>query len=304
MAQQMTLFPGKDASDENAASWEGNGNVLDEAFGVLYRFGSIRDYVQMLRFIGRFRGYSPYNGFLLYVQRPDATHVAAARTWQRRFRRTVKPGARPLLILAPMAPVRFVFDFADTEGEPLRPQQLSREPGARGFSEDVFVNTIHNCSLHGIMVRQARIAGAGAGSAIPLTDENIRQHPEAALDAGMHYLILLNQEHRPQDKYAALACELGNIFCGHRGIDREAWWPDRRRIDEGRARLEAESVAFLVCLRSGLSAEAGAFLKQRRDQDPILPLPALSAVLQAASYVEEMGRSRWPKPKRSRRVVG
>lgn len=32
----------------------------------------------------------------------------------------------------------------------------------------------------------------------------------------------------------------------------------------------------------------------------MLPLLGLNAVLQATSYIEEMGRSRWQKPRKSR----
>ena len=45
--------------------------------------------------------------------------------WRVRFGRTVNPKARPLVILAPMGPVAFVYDFADTEGEKL-PRELEQ----------------------------------------------------------------------------------------------------------------------------------------------------------------------------------
>lgn len=34
---------------------------------------------------------------------------------------------------------------------------------------------------------------------------------------------LTYREHRLEDKYTAMVHELGQIFCGHRGIDRNAW---------------------------------------------------------------------------------
>lgn len=42
--------------------------------------------------------------------------AASEHDWKKRFKRTIKEGARPLLILWPFAPVALVHDVADTEG--------------------------------------------------------------------------------------------------------------------------------------------------------------------------------------------
>jgi hypothetical protein len=138
------------------------------------------------------------------------------------------------------------------------------------------------------------------GSAVPLSDDGRQKYPELELDTGMKYLILLYKEHRLEDKYAAMVPELGQIFCGHRGIDRNAWWPDRRQTDPAVVNLEAASTAFLVCRRLGLFSYADRHLAHYQGQDRIVPLPGLNAILQATNYIEEMGRSRWQKPKKSR----
>jgi hypothetical protein len=116
----------------------------------------------------------------------------------------------------------------------------------------------------------------------------------------MKYLILIYKEHRLEDKYAAMIHELGQIFCGHRGIDRNAWWPDRRKTDPAAAKLEAASIAVLVCRRIGLYHCADRYLADYPRQDQMLPLPGLNAILQATNYIEAMGRSHWQKPRKSR----
>jgi len=300
MSQQMSLFPVKDVSDEKASPSEGDGNAIDEVFHATHRFRSYREYFQMLQFICRFPNYSAFNGFLLYLQNPDATYVATAGTWQRRFKRNLKPGARPLMILAPMSPVRFVFDLHDTEGVPFPPVNQRHDSGAGDFRDGIFENTVHNCGLHGIMVRQVEISNQTNGSAVSFSDDIRQKYPEPNLDAGMKYLILLYQEHRLEDKYTALVHELGQIFCGHRGIDRNAWWPDRGQTDPAVVRLEAASTAFLVCRRKGLIAGADRHLAHYQDQEQTLLPSGLNAILQATNYIEEMGRSRWHKPKKSR----
>jgi hypothetical protein len=169
MSQQMSLFPTKDISDEKPSLSEWAGNALDEVFTAIHRFRSSREYLQMLQFISRFPNYSAFNGFLLYIQNPDLTYVATAGTWLRRFKRDLKPGVRPLLILAPMSPVRYVFDLNDTEGDPFPPMNQRHDAAAGNFTKDIFENTVHNCALHGIMVRQAETSSHTKGSAVPLS---------------------------------------------------------------------------------------------------------------------------------------
>lgn len=300
MSQQMSLFPAKDESNKTSFLDEGDGNALDEVFHAIHKFRSSREYIQLLQFISRFPNYSMFNGFLLYIQNPDSTYVATAGTWLKRFKRNLKPGARPLLILAPMSPVRFVFDLHDTEGDPFPAAFQKRDAVAGNFIEDLFENTVHNCALHGIMVRQVGAGIPATGSAVSLSDDIRQKYPETDLDASMKYLILIYKEHPLADKYAAMAHELGQILCGHRGVDRNAWWPDRRKVNPAIAKLEAASAAYLVCRRIGLHAKAEMYLNHYQSQDQILPMPGFNAILQAAQYIEEMGRSRWQKPRKSR----
>lgn len=300
MAKQMSLFPFKDPSDQKALPSEGDGSALDEVFSVLHHLRNGREYFQMLEFIGRLSNYSAFNAFLLYLQNPDLTFVATAGTWRKRFNRYLKPGARPLMILAPMSPVRFVFDSSDTEGDQLPPNIGGQESESDRFNEEVFENTVYNCALHGIMVRQVKIDPPASEGAVPLGDNAFQKMPESRQNTGMNYLILLHKEQRQPDQYAALVYEMGQIFCGHRGVDRQAWWPDRRQTDPVVARLEAASIAFLVCRRIGLYDWAEKYLANYRGQEQMLPLAGFNTILQAANYIEEMGRSRWQKARRSR----
>jgi hypothetical protein len=96
--------------------------LIDEVLAITGRFQHGRDLGKLLDFIVHFLQYSTFNGFLLYLQNPAATRVATARTWSRKFKRNLSPDARPLLILAPMAPVLFVFDVKDTVGGHLPPE--------------------------------------------------------------------------------------------------------------------------------------------------------------------------------------
>ncbi|MFZ0788368.1 MAG: hypothetical protein WAM94_01950 [Chromatiaceae bacterium] len=67
-----------------------------------------QDYLALLAFVARLRDFAPFNAMLLRVQKPGLTYAATARDWMKRFRRTIKEWARPLLILRPFAPVALV----------------------------------------------------------------------------------------------------------------------------------------------------------------------------------------------------
>ena len=83
----------------------------------LYRKG--QDYQNLLDFVVRLRNFAPFNALLLQIQKPGLHHAASARDWRETFGRTIKDGARPLLILWPFGPVALVYDLMDTEGRDL-----------------------------------------------------------------------------------------------------------------------------------------------------------------------------------------
>src|SRR6185369_8861410 len=78
-----------------------------------------KDYQELLDFIVRLRTFAPFNAMLLHMQKPGLSYAASARDWRERFGRTIKEGARPLLILWPFGPVALVYDVLDTEGDDL-----------------------------------------------------------------------------------------------------------------------------------------------------------------------------------------
>ncbi|MBW2582486.1 MAG: hypothetical protein JRE36_02655, partial [Deltaproteobacteria bacterium] len=97
-----------------------------------------------------------------------------------------------------------------------------------------------------------------------------------------------------------LAYELGHIFCSHLGIDRHAWWPERGDLNVNGEKIEAETVAYLVCRRSGLQAGSENYLLNYSEAHPEIPLFSINAVIQAVGYIEDMGRHRWKGPKKGR----
>ncbi|MBW2192497.1 MAG: hypothetical protein JRF27_01790, partial [Deltaproteobacteria bacterium] len=222
MSGQMSLFPLEDLSEEKDPVQKMEVNALDEMFAASRRYRSSIEYMELLRFISCFPNYSTFNCFLLHIQDPSISYVATAGKWRKHFKRHLKPDARPLVILAPMSPVRFVFDFKDTEGEPIPPALLRPFDTTERIQRDIFDKTLHNCAVHGIAVRDVDLAHTDAGGAIPLTYNIRKQFRNLDLESQMKYLVLLEKGDTLETKYASLVSELGHIFCGHLGIDEKA----------------------------------------------------------------------------------
>jgi len=304
MADQLSLFPEKDLPAKETPVLQGEISALDEMFTAGKRYRDSVRFVEMLRFISRFPNYSAFNGFLLYLQNPDATHVATAGAWIRRFGREPIPDARPLMILAPMAPVRFLFDVTATRGEPLVPDIL-KPPVLHGrLLQDVHDKTVENCSVHGIAIGEVGTADPRAGQVVTLTYNTRKQYKDLAPDAGASYLIALGRDHSLKTRLDALIHGLGHIFCGHLGIDSTAWWHDRRGVDQQMADIEAEAVAYLVLARKGLTDLSEKHLADyTQPQGHLLPVFSLNGVFQATQYIEEMGKSQWQAPKKKSRYL-
>ncbi len=301
MSRQLSLFPeiatkeSRPAGDKKTDDLPAALPPVDEVLAATGRFQRRRDLEPLIDFIGRFPRYSAFNGFLLYLQNPAATRVATARGWVRKFQRRPVADARPLLILAPMAPVLFVYDATDTVGKPLPPEP---EGGRLKPSqlEKIYQTIVHNCTLQAIAVHETHSDGSDAEPSGRITPAVRKRHPDIQLTKDMHYLVLLDQTRRLEDRYRALVRELGHIFCGHLGIDRHAWWPERKDLNMKGEELEAGCVAFLVCRRIGLQPNLEQSFADGLPMDSPLPAFSLNSVLQATSHIEEMARRRWRKP--------
>ncbi|CAB1084719.1 hypothetical protein D1AOALGA4SA_12229 [Olavius algarvensis Delta 1 endosymbiont] len=260
MTQQLSLFPDSplnlspDLKDENLAELENIFNPVDEMFAASSRFRDSRHFTELLRFIGRFPDYSAFNGLLLYIQNSSATKVATARRWQQKFGRRPKFDAQPMVILAPMAPILYVYDIQDTEG-PAVPSVLL---GPRGTPPQplnkIYRNTLHNCGVHGIAVHETSMDSDTTGTASRITPALRKQYQNLDLPKDTSYLILIDKTGPLEDRYSTLAHELAHILCSHLGIDRHAWWPEREDLNIIGEQIESDAAAFLVCERLGLVA--------------------------------------------------
>ena len=287
-----------------AKNWDRDSTrrALDELFSLARTYNSSKAYLELMEFVGRFRFYSPFNAMLIYTQMPGARFVAPAHRWARQFRRRIKVGASPLVILQPMGPVLFVFDVTDTEplpGAPALPAWVERPFEVRhGKIGDELERTVENAKRDGVNIserahgsqRAGSVQATGSGGYLDVT---VVTRAQAVIQrVQRRYELLLNTNLSREARYATLVHELGHLYCGHLGTPEPKWWPDRRGLPLEIREFEAESVCYLVCTRLGIENPSAEYLAAYvRDFETTPPI-SLDAVMKSSSLIEQMGRDR------------
>ncbi len=276
--------------------------ALDDLFRLTQQYRSTNSYHELLKFITRFRFYSPFNAMLVHVQMPGARYVAPPHRWVRDYGRRIRPAARPLVILQPKGPVMFVFDVSDTEAPPnaipLPPEVENPFAVAGGTVGQQLEQTIENAKCDGVRV-SLQSAGAQRAGSIRVAEKGnfqrvaVRLRPEPEyIQVPVHYELLLNSSHSREIRYATLVHELAHLFCGHLGTPNPDWWPDRSGVGLHEREFEAESVCYLVCRRLGIDNNSEKYLSGYVKATAVMPAISLDSVMTAAGLIERMGRER------------
>lgn len=284
-------------------------DLVQEA--VRYRSGA--EFAKLLDFVRRFRRYSPFNGMLVHLQREGATFATTSARWRRDYRRVLRPGAQPLLILQPFGPVMLVYDVADTlalEGAPPLPREVDRpfDMGLFAGAATAYPLTVANAKRDGIRVSERQLGSQAAGS-ITHADGGSQEfsyggRPAKSVSVPVRFEVVVNSDHTVETRHATLLHELGHLFCGHLGQGADRLWPDRPRVPPEVRELEAETVSFVVASRLDPHVQYPPYLSSYVSADQALPPISLSTVLKAAGEIEQMGRVRLGLRDGSRRMRG
>jgi hypothetical protein len=276
--------------------------ALDELFTLAGKNNSSDAYFELMRFVGRFRFYSPFNAMLIYTQMPGAHFVCTARRWRKDYRREIKVSARPIVILQPMGPILFVFDVSDTAPLPnARPLPLQVEDPFQvrnGKIGGQLALTTENAKRDGVRVseradgsqRAGSIQRAAAGQHLEFT---IAQKPmQKTAQIPLWFELLLNSIFSAEVRYGTLVHELAHLYCGHLGTPNDRWWPDRQNLSHSVREFEAESVSYLVCTRLGIDTTSDEYLAAYVRKCPVTPPISLDSVMKSVWLLEQMGRAR------------
>lgn len=282
-------FPGMTPGDEvNACQLDflfdevddSSRTLLDQLLEDSRLFKKSDDYKELLDFIICMPNFAPFNAMLLQIQKPGLRYAASAWDWRRKFGRTIKEDARPLLILWPFGPVALVYDLLDTEGEEL-PKHVYAFPAKGLMTKDYFFGFVSLIAMKGVETEFVDKGDNKAGS--------IRAMRRAAKPKEKPlYIIKINQNHNPNTQFATLAHELAHLFLGHLGMDKALKIPDRIMTKSKWAELEAESVSYLVCSRHGVETSSESYLAKYVNENHTVDQLDMYRVMKAAGQVENL----------------
>ena len=305
--------------EARSASAVGSVSEAQESIDYLLRqavqYGSSADYAQLLRSVAGFHEYSPYNAMLAQLQLAGAHYVLPPQQWDARYRRSIKPGAQPIVVLRPFGPVMFVFDVSQTEeredSRPVpkgieNPFQMPDIGGARQRLNNLIATTKADSVRVEVTPRGSQAAGRIQSVSTRDTQAVLRRkRPHQVWDnVPVRYLSIINANLSDTEQLTTLAHELGHLYCGHVGTHDEQRWPSRLGLSEEAVEIEAESVAYLVCLRVDSSTVMPPHLHQYVDARAPLPSIDVARVVAAAGRVLELSSGTLPREPRTKKSAG
>lgn len=256
--------------------------LLDQLLTESRLYKSGQDYRDLLDFVGKFPQFAPFNAMLLQIQKPGLSFATSAYDWKRLFNRTIKLDARPLLIMWPFSPVALVYDVLDTEGKEL-PQDVMAFY-ARG-TIDAGTLASFRASLEKKNIQWDEIdAGdnkAGSIRMIECADPKSKKGRN-------RYRMGINKNHQPAVQFSTLAHELAHLFLGHLGADKPLNIADRSRFGHDQKEIEAESTAYLVCKRNGVTPGSERYLSDFVGESKSSADIDMYSVMRAAGHVESL----------------
>jgi hypothetical protein len=240
-----------------AVDHAGDGRALiDQLIADTKLYNSRESVKELLDFTVKLPNIAPFNAMLIHIQKPGATYVMRPKEWIFGFHRRIKPHARPLLILRNFGPVEFVYDINDTEGPPL-PENMYAfpttgrvEPGRLRAME----TTLRRENIDIVHTDTGDALGGYARRLGPHGDDKRLEKFE----------IGLNKNHSEVVRFGSLIHEVAHVYLGHCGAD-----PKRkiaaRDHSTAFAEIEAETVAYVVAKRSGVSPRSDKYLSRYQD---------------------------------------
>ena len=100
------------------------------------------------------------------------------------------------------------------------------------------------------------------------------------------YRLSVNANHPPAVQFTTLVHELAHLFLGHLGEDNKRSVSERQGFPLVQRELEAESVAYLVSLRNGITPKSQVYLSAFVNANTTIDDLELYQVMRAAGQVE------------------
>lgn len=197
--------------------------------------GKSEDFRRFMEFMGKFHKYSFGNQSLIWMQNPEASHVAGFSDWKRKFNRHVNRGSKGIIILAPLVSkdketgeseiygfrAVYVFDVAQTSGDPV-PEYKTNYNGLTELNIDLVIKSF-NIEL----IYKDDLPGA-AGISKNGTIEILNSLP-------------------PAEMFSVKIHELAHELLHKK--------EDRQKLTRTQIETEAEAISFVVCQFAGIDSD-------------------------------------------------
>ena len=250
---------------------------------------------QMLDFVGRFRYLAPYNAMLVDMQLPGAKLVFTGKKW-REYGRRIKPNAQQLITLYPFGPIQCMFDISGTE--PIEGVKAKEEAELMeewdgclkkvegNIKPELLNRLINNLPSYGIYYDDSLLAAnTYGGYLMPYKHNILVRIGDGLVKAVSRFMISVNHKQSDTEKFHTICHELGHLLCRHVFYNERS----RRYLNIKEEEFEAETVAWLVCKRMGISNPSEQYLATYA-KDGQIPLCSLDLIMKAVTEIEEMIR--------------
>ena len=269
---------------------------IDELQFLVKSYRDSNEFKKMLDFIGRFPYLAPYNAMLAQMQKPGATFVLTGKKWAE-YGRQPKLNGQKLIVLKPFGPVQCVFDFEDTEPIPNATKVIEKADlikkyteglqQAQGDLDNKTMNTlVSNLPVYGIYLDDNFMASNTYGGYImPYHDQKLKVKidKDYYMEVPSCFVISINKKQTNAVKFHTLCHELGHLFCNHQCYDKRK----KRKLTLKEKEFEAETVAWLMCKRHGISNPSEEYLASYAPEGEI-PICSTELIMRAVTEIERM----------------
>lgn len=273
----------------------------------LERNNMIEDFIKYGVYMQYAAGLSYFNSATLMAQRRGVGFAASEATWHKKFGREIKPGANPLIVMKPFAPLELYFEACDTyspdnEGLPewIAVDHTNVPQFPRKVLELNSYSVARMLNSHGIYYDEREMGELAGGtmeySEVPLWLDVL--HNKKYERVLTHYAMVVNAKKSSEEKAAAIFHEIGHLLCGQLPQDetlKKINWislsipkRDTSRLSLEQKEYEAETACMLIMNGLGFEYDRSHYLDDYliNGQEPVYDLGmAVSAADQFLNWM-------------------
>lgn len=279
-------------------------SAIDELFEDVKNYRRSDKFKKILEFVSTFPFQSPYNAFLVYQQMPGASYVLTAPQWKKKYGRSIKPDARPLIIMVPFGPVGFVYDIFDTYPGERNGPTLFEEAEIQDIIDSArvpFQTTGYepkrelealksSLPFQGIFLNTDFISGSEYAGKIEFAHEKDQltiRYFMPGFNYPANYRLSVRKGAETGEIFSTIAHELGHLFCHHLPAKPSDMW-QQRKLSYEEKEFEAECVAYIVCRKFGVQTPSVEYLSHFFDENSEIPNISPERIFSAATTILNM----------------